>query len=264
MSYDHSKKAGNKGDVWKHAVLVEVTRRLPVEGAFRYVESHAGAPGHDLGPGGEWRRGIGKVPSSLDAASPEYLRLARPFVQRWRYPAGWQFAAAVLQARSAELEVELYDQSPEVAAKYPPQDGDGLWPGPPRFALGDGYVAVGDLPRGSAHLVFLDPPFSPNASKDWKALSEACKGLLRRDIPFLAWYPFYWPTRPQWLVDETGQSAWEVAWARCGEKRSQNMKGCGMLASPAVAELLKSAEGELRKIALLLEADLTLRQPIAG
>ena len=40
MMYDHSSKAGNKGDVWKHFALVTVVDRLPSSDTFRYVDTH--------------------------------------------------------------------------------------------------------------------------------------------------------------------------------------------------------------------------------
>jgi 23S rRNA A2030 N6-methylase RlmJ len=35
MAYDHARKAGNKGDVWKHFTLVTVVHRLDVTGGLR-------------------------------------------------------------------------------------------------------------------------------------------------------------------------------------------------------------------------------------
>lgn len=70
MAYDHSRKAGNRDDVWKHAVLVALMDAITADSdSFRYVESHAGAPFHDLQPGGEWRHAAGRspVPAGLRA-----------------------------------------------------------------------------------------------------------------------------------------------------------------------------------------------------
>ena len=41
------------------------------------------------------------------------------------------------------------------------------------------------------------------------------------------WYPIYWPTKPQELIDDTGMIGHELLWAEFGDKPSQNPKGCG-------------------------------------
>src|SRR6056297_1992731 len=74
MAYDHSRKAGNLGDIWKHAVLVSIAERIKAQNDFRYVESHSGAPIHNLTDGGEWRRGIGAIVDKVDQSSHPYLR----------------------------------------------------------------------------------------------------------------------------------------------------------------------------------------------
>ena len=71
MAYDHARKAGNRGDVWKHAVLVALTDAITTDSSsFRYVESHAGAPLHDLKPGG-----------ALGGAEAERVRVVAELVE---------------------------------------------------------------------------------------------------------------------------------------------------------------------------------------
>ena len=48
MDYNHSRKAGNQGDVWKHAVLTAVADAIDVGEEVLYVESHSGTPVHQL------------------------------------------------------------------------------------------------------------------------------------------------------------------------------------------------------------------------
>jgi hypothetical protein len=64
--YDHSRKAGNEGDVIKHAFLLDTLDRLLMgkkEGAdgFWYVDTHAARPYHRLPATGRWSYGIGKL-----------------------------------------------------------------------------------------------------------------------------------------------------------------------------------------------------------
>lgn len=90
MAYHHSRKAGNRGDVWKHAVLVALMDAITADSdSFRYVESHAGVPLHDLKPGGEWRHGAGAVSGAGRAACvSRYVAIARKWLMTQQYPAG--------------------------------------------------------------------------------------------------------------------------------------------------------------------------------
>ena len=47
MTYNHSKKAGNRGDVLKHAILTLLADQIDIVGeTFVWLETHAGAPIH--------------------------------------------------------------------------------------------------------------------------------------------------------------------------------------------------------------------------
>ena len=53
QAYDHARKAGNRGDVWKHETLVFVADLIPITNdTFSYLDFHAGTPIHTLHPGG--------------------------------------------------------------------------------------------------------------------------------------------------------------------------------------------------------------------
>ena len=103
MAYDHSRKAGNLGDLWKHAVLVSIAEHLPVGPRCRYVETHSGAPIHTLGSNGEWCRGIGAVIEQIDEDSHPYLLQAKRYVARRHYPAGWLLFANAMAQRVESL-----------------------------------------------------------------------------------------------------------------------------------------------------------------
>src|SRR6266850_3813375 len=52
MDYNHSRKAGNRGDVWKHAILMMIADTIPIRNdEFHWFETHAGAPIHRLQTG---------------------------------------------------------------------------------------------------------------------------------------------------------------------------------------------------------------------
>ncbi|QDT91733.1 23S rRNA (adenine(2030)-N(6))-methyltransferase RlmJ [Gimesia algae] len=75
--YDHSKKAGNEGDVIKHVFLLNriddlIRESKDVAEPFWYIDSHSARPYHRLHPQGKWTHGIGKLHKTADTA-PELL-----------------------------------------------------------------------------------------------------------------------------------------------------------------------------------------------
>jgi hypothetical protein len=69
MDYNHSRKAGNRGDVWKHAILMMIADTIPIRNdEFHWLEAQAGAPIHRLQAGGEWQRGIGAIVNAKNLA----------------------------------------------------------------------------------------------------------------------------------------------------------------------------------------------------
>jgi 23S rRNA A2030 N6-methylase RlmJ len=244
VAYDHSRKAGNLGDVWKHAVLVSTANHLEVGSDFRYIETHSGAPVHHLRAGGERRRGIGGILDQVDEKSHPYLRQAKLHMKSNTYPSGWLFFATAMSQRINSLAIDLCDTSSDVADQYRcsiqslmPPNAKGV------FHKKDGYAFLEDV---DADLVFLDPPFAPD---DWGRLSRTCCLLKQKKVPFLAWYPIFWPTKPTQLVNETSLSGFEVMWREFGQKPCQNMKGCGMLMSDALEPVIESARPGLEEVA---------------
>jgi hypothetical protein len=103
MAYDHSTKAGNRGDVWKHGLLTLLADKIHVpQRAFHWLETHAGAPIHRLRAGGEWRDGIGSL---AEKANLPYVARAIECARRGIYPAGWVLAAERLLLRCEHVVV---------------------------------------------------------------------------------------------------------------------------------------------------------------
>lgn len=126
MQYDHSRKAGNRGDVWKHAVLVALADLIPVStDTFYYVDCHAGAPDYELRPGGEWERGVANALRNAPCDC-HYSAIATVWVRSNRYPAGWVFAVSRLARRFSRVHAALCDTADQVTAKYPPKPSLGI------------------------------------------------------------------------------------------------------------------------------------------
>jgi 23S rRNA A2030 N6-methylase RlmJ len=252
IAYDHGRKAGNRGDVWKHFALVTVIEPLVRADAFRYIDTHSGAPLHRLGATGEWRRGIGEILNRCTALRRHgYVETVSEFVDNKAYPSAWWLVVNRVSPRCAHVDVILSDTADAVAATY----RESPLPGVPAnvavcFNKADGFQRLRSVSR--ADVVLIDPPFSPNAAADWRQLGEACCSLRQRNVPFLAWYPVFSETKPAELVNKTGCSGWEVIWARIGLKPSQNLKGCGVLASATLFEILQPAKHSFEVLASCL------------
>ena len=260
MAYDHTKKAGNQGDVWKHFVIVALADKLLGNSdIIHYVECHAGAPIHKLKDSGEWQNGIGKIVKEAMCNGP-YVEAARKWFPE-QYPASWVFVAGRLARRFKNVRVTLFDTSEDVAARYQSDITVSLrLPDSVqvKFQREDGYDAAR---REAADLVFLDPSFS--ATEDWRLLEDACQNLASRNIAFVAWYPLFRDADsacPQKLSDSTRSSAWEVVWEG-GASEKKGITGCGMLVSDDLASLLQDSEDELIAMAKCMGSELAVRQP---
>ena len=251
--YNHSKKAGNRGDVWKHFILTVLAKNISLDNdTIHYLDCHAGAPIHDLNKGGEWQRGIAPL---IDAGTNDnaYVDLVRKYWPK-KYPSSWMVVANMLAKRFKRVQISLFDNSEEVACHYSDEDlcnlnKRGYVPEnvEVKFCKDDGFSRAVD--KNDKDLIFLDPPFSPDANKDWTSLKEACIELKYQDQSFAAWYPFFWHTKPRELLERTQCEAWQSSWSDCGPKPSQNLKGCGVLLSDNLATLVKDREQELAELA---------------
>jgi 23S rRNA A2030 N6-methylase RlmJ len=155
MEYDHSRKAGKPGDVWKHSVLLALANVLPATSdTFRYVDTHCGAPVHDLGRAEEWERGVGRFARN-EAGDCQYADVTSNWLASDRYPASW---VLVVESTCDSVRPRRRSRRRVPAA----------WCACPSerrrrdFRQTDGYVVAANLAK--ADLVFLDPPFHPSAS----------------------------------------------------------------------------------------------------
>jgi len=93
LNYRHGFHAGNPADVLKHAVLARILVHLREKpGAFRVLDTHAGAGVYDLAGaeaerGGEWRAGIGRLSQAVlsrEALPQEAAALLAPYLDAVR------------------------------------------------------------------------------------------------------------------------------------------------------------------------------------
>jgi 23S rRNA (adenine2030-N6)-methyltransferase len=199
MNYRHAFHAGGFADVIKHIVLTRILTYLHQKpGAFRVIDSHAGAGLYDLTGDearrtGEWTTGIARLMQArfseptADLLKP-YLDIVRAFnPQRdlTAYPGSPLIARALLrpQDRMVACEVEPKARKQLIdALRRDPQarvvDLDG-WVGLPAFVP----------PNERRGLVLIDPPFE--RKDEFERLAEGFDAAFAKwpSGCYVLWYP---------------------------------------------------------------------------
>jgi 23S rRNA (adenine2030-N6)-methyltransferase len=212
--YGHRFHAGNVGDVWKHAALVEVLRRVAGR-SVAYLDTHAGEGAYALAATGEWTEGIGRLwnAAPADGALSRYLelcrRLGRGAVRPEEYPGSPVLARAVL-GDGARLVLWERDRAAHAALERR-LAGDACV----RTVCDDGLATLASAVFAAADLaetvvVLIDPPWTQKS--DWTdvpdALAQAASASPRAS--FLLWYPVKSLTRPNAMtarLERAGVSA---------------------------------------------------------
>lgn len=230
--YDHRRYAANQGDVWKHALLVEVLSAL--ERPKLYFESHAGPGPVTLAPGGEWERGLGRLLKNPGSTLYEKILAQHP---AGTYPG----SSALAQSVSPGIVLVLHDI-------HEARDG---------VLATDGYAALRDTP--SIDLALIDPPFG-RGSRDWDHLSDP--KLTANCRAFLLWYPIFSPLKPDVLVTARSLPGFELVWADLDGPVDFASKGAGLLAGGEAARILAARRPMLEELAHRLGGRLNVRQRI--
>lgn len=261
--YDHSRKAGNRSDVWKHFALLTAVDglRRPAGSSepFRYRETHAGTGAFVLGRIGEWRHGIGAIlPVTGDLRGHPYFSLVGDAVEPGDvYLGSWRLVARHLQDRRVPFRLRLTDSSTDVSHRIWFEIDRRRLPPEVEFRQLDGYDDLRH--RSGDDLTLIDPPFKP-AQRDWLRCRQAAERLAARGESYLLWYPVFGPGHPGRLVAAAGVPAFELRWA-AADRASRSLKGCGLVAGGRTAGVLEAARGRLEMLAALLGGRLAVRRP---
>src|SRR6185437_12843067 len=199
MNYRHGFHAGNFADVIKHIVLVRIITYLQDKpGAFRIIDTHAGAGLYDLTSdearrGGEWLTGIARLMQAR--LSETVLPLVAPYLD-------------IVRAFNPPRDLEAYPGSPLIArALLRPQDRLTACEVEPKArrrlidALRrDTQARVVDLngwmalpafvpPNERRGLVLIDPPYEQKDEFERMAESFAQAFAKWPTGSYLLWYP---------------------------------------------------------------------------
>jgi 23S rRNA (adenine2030-N6)-methyltransferase len=199
MNYRHAFHAGGFADVVKHIVLVRILTWLQDKpGAFRVIDTHAGAGVYDLTGEeaqrtGEWLTGIARVMQArfsetvLPLVTP-YLDIVRAFnppAQLKAYPGSPLIARALLrpQDRLTACEVEPKARKHLIAALRRDTQA--------RVVDLDGWTALPAFvpPKERRGLVLIDPPYEDK--DEFTRLADGFSEAFSKwpTGSYLLWYP---------------------------------------------------------------------------
>ncbi|WGD53907.1 23S rRNA (adenine(2030)-N(6))-methyltransferase RlmJ [Bradyrhizobium sp. CB1650] len=199
MNYRHAFHAGNFADVIKHIVLARILTYLQEKpGAFRVIDTHAGAGLYDLESdearrSGEWLTGIARLmqarlSNETAALTKPYLDIVRAFNPKGElkaYPGSPLIARGLLRPQDRLVACELEPKARKALIDVLRRDEQA------RVVDLDGWVALHAFvpPKERRGLVLIDPPFE--AKDEFERLGEAfSSGFAKWPTGiYVIWYP---------------------------------------------------------------------------
>lgn len=198
MNYRHGFHAGNFADVFKHALLALILGHLKKkDGAFRVLDTHAGAGAHDIGAEaaartGEWETGIGRLeqarlpPPVADLLAPYLDLVSETFATRpMIYPGSPLLAMKIARPQDRFVFCEKHPEEAKRLQMLTRRDR--------RVTVlpSDGWSALSTHvpPPERRGLVLIDPPFED--PREFQAIVDGLSLAHRRWATgiFVIWYP---------------------------------------------------------------------------
>lgn len=210
MNYRHAFHAGNFADVLKHVVLSRILVHLRDKpGAFRVIDTHAGAGRYDLSSneairGGEWQDGIGRL---IDAPLPkpaaellapylDAIRALNPSGQLRSYPGSPVLAQHFLRGQDRLIACELEPQAARSLRRVLGGDDRA------KAIEIDGWTGLSAYipPVERRGVVLVDPPFEQQG--DYARLAGVLDIARRKwaSGTYLLWYPIKGRPEPDTLA----------------------------------------------------------------
>lgn len=266
MNYRHAFHAGSFADVLKHAVLARILVYLHAKpGAFRVIDTHAGAGLYDLvGPEAtrspEWRDGIHRLLTAPVTTSVR--RLLAPYLdavarlnngsQLTCYPGSPAIARAYLRPQDRLIACELEPNAAVALARNLAGDRRA------KAISIDGWTALSAYvpPPERRGLVLIDPPFEQE--DDFARLARGLEIAHRKWASgvFLLWYPIKNREQPDALARRLRRSGIPKllrAELNVGSVRDSNrLSGCGLIIVNPPWTLEKELAAMLSELAAIL------------
>ena len=203
MNYRHAYHAGNFADVMKHAVLCRVLTHLHGKpGAFRVIDTHAGAGVYDLGGAEagktlEWQDGIGRLMQAelekpvrtLLAPYLDAVAALNPDGALAAYPGSPALVQALIRPHDRLIACELEPRAAAALEHALRRDAR------VKAIAIDGWTALTAYvpPKERRGLVLIDPPFEQ--LDEFARLAEGLAAAHRKwpTGVYLLWYPIKEP-----------------------------------------------------------------------
>ena len=120
MADAHHRKAGNKGDVWKHfalaAVVDALVTRENADQSFSYVDTHCSPGTFSLIGTDGWKKGIGGFfNKDWKLADHPYFEIERRAYELGKYLGSWMIVKELLRSHGLRGDLRLFDISDAVA-----------------------------------------------------------------------------------------------------------------------------------------------------
>jgi 23S rRNA (adenine2030-N6)-methyltransferase len=210
LNYRHAFHAGNFADVIKHVALSRVLVHLREKaGAFRVIDTHAGAGLYDLSSneatrGGEWQNGIGRL---IDASLPKQAaELLAPYLDAIRalnppgklrsYPGSPVLAQHFLRRQDRLIACELEPNAASALRRSLRGDERA------KAIEIDGWTGLTAYipPVERRGIVLIDPPFEEKG--DYARLANALDTARRKwaSGAYMLWYPIKGRPEPDALA----------------------------------------------------------------
>jgi 23S rRNA A2030 N6-methylase RlmJ len=221
--YDHSRKAGNAADVWKHFWFCEVLNRLQPapSGRVSILDTHCGTGLFQRDDAEQWDDGIGRFTGTAATSLGHFGRIVTPYLQADLYPGSWLLAADVLKSRNVQFQIHGCDIAAEPERAFQNLGPEVALGARYQFTRGDGYPVAA---RGEPHsLVFFDPPYSPAPDRDWQSLARVIPTAASSADVIAVWYPLKESTEPCQLLASCNLTGHEITWGTT----KHGMAGCG-------------------------------------
>jgi 23S rRNA (adenine2030-N6)-methyltransferase len=199
MNYRHAFHAGNFADVIKHIVLVRILTYLQEKpGAFRVIDTHAGAGLYDLAGeeaqrSGEWLTGVARVMQARFTAQAQplitpYLDIVRSFntpPALTAYPGSPLITRALLRPQDRMTVCEVAPGPRKHLIDALRRDTQA------RVVNLDGWTALPAFvpPKERRGLVLIDPPFEAKDEFDRLAARFAAAYAKWPTGIYVLWYP---------------------------------------------------------------------------
>jgi 23S rRNA A2030 N6-methylase RlmJ len=189
--YNHNDKAGNQGDVVKHAALIAAGDALITEcdGAFQYADTFAGYAYNPLRSDGEWRNGIGVIARSGRTSNNSAVNFwrelwsCRPGLRGSVYPGSSIFILKLCLSKGRSLRARLWDTSPAVIAQLMNVyniDEATIYPRPAK---------IDDFCNDKPNLLLIDPPgLQTQSKKEYPDLANLL-GFFDAVENVILWFP---------------------------------------------------------------------------